>query len=119
MVVMGSRTIVTLFDDFDGSTEGVRTVLISLDRQTVELDLSEANYGKVRDFLTPYFDAGRKTGTTTGTGSRRKSPSATAGGDKRGDNQAIREWAESNGHEVSPRGRLKKELVDAYEAAHA
>ena len=113
---MGSRTTVTLFDDFDGSTEGVRTVTIGLDRQTVELDLSEANYAKVSDFLTPYLDAGRKTSSTSTTGTRRK-PNSSDG--KQGDNQAIREWAEANGHKVSARGRIKKEIVDAYQAANA
>lgn len=111
---MGSRTTVTLFDDFDGSTEGVRTVTLGLNRQTVELDLSEANYVKVRDFLTPYLDAGRKTSTPSG--SSRRKPSSSDG--QWGDNQAIRQWAGANGHEVSARGRLKKEIVDAYEAAH-
>jgi hypothetical protein len=112
---MGSRTTTTLFDDLDGSTEGVRTVTIGLDRQSVELDLSEANYGKVRDFLTPYLDAGRKTNTTTGTSRK----SGTTAADKRADTQAIREWAEANGHKVNTRGRIKKEIVDAYQAANA
>ena len=114
---MGSRTTVTLFDDFDGSTEGVRTVSIGLDRQTVELDLSEANYEKVRDFLAPYLDAGRKTSGAS-SGSPRRKPSPADGAGKRDDNQAIREWAEANGHEVSARGRIKKEIVDAYQAAN-
>lgn len=111
---MGSRTAVTLFDDLDGSTEGVRTVTVGLDRQTVELDLSEANYATVRDFLTPYLDAGRKAGRSSSSGPRRSS--AAAG--RRDDNQAIREWAEANGHQIGPRGRIKKEIVDAYQAAH-
>ena len=112
---MASRTTVTLVDDLDGSSEGVRTVIISLDRQTVELDLSEANYAKVRDFLTPYLDAGRKTSDRLSSTRRTSRPAA---GDKPEDNQAIREWAQANGHEVNARGRIKKEIVDAYQAAH-
>lgn len=113
---MGSRTTVTLFDDFDGSTEGVRTVTIGLDRQTVELDLSEANYAKVRYFLTPYLNAGHRTSTSSS--SARRKPSSAADG-KRDDNHVIRECAEANGHEVSTRGRIKKEIVDAYQAANS
>lgn len=109
---MGSRTTTTLFDDLDGSTGDVRTVTITLDRQTVELDLSEANYAKVRDFLTPYLDAGRKT-----TSSGRKGGQTKV--DKQSDTQAVREWAEANGHEVNSRGRIKKAVLDAYQAAHA
>lgn len=112
---MGSRTTTTLFDDFDGSTEGVRTVTIGLDRQTVELDLSEANYARVRDFLTPYLDAGRKANTTSST-SRKSGNTAS---NKRADTQTIRNWAEANGHKVNTRGRIRKEIVDAYEAANS
>ena len=32
--------------------------------------------------------------------------------------QAIRDWANSNGYEVSGRGRIKKEIVEAFDAAH-
>jgi hypothetical protein len=31
---------------------------------------------------------------------------------------AVREWARSNGHQVSDRGRVAAELVEAYRAAH-
>jgi hypothetical protein len=30
----------------------------------------------------------------------------------------MREWAKKNGHEVSDRGRLQQEVIDAYLAAH-
>jgi len=33
-------------------------------------------------------------------------------------NRAIREWAEANGHNVSKRGRISAEVVDAFNAAH-
>ena len=35
------------------------------------------------------------------------------------DTQAVRSWAESNGYEVSARGRIKTEIVDAFRAAMA
>lgn len=31
---------------------------------------------------------------------------------------AVREWARSNGHQVSDRGRVAAEILDAYRAAH-
>lgn len=111
--LMGSRTTTTLFDDLDGTTEGVRTVTIGLDRQSVELDLSEANYQKVRDFLTPYLDASRKTSSSSA--GRRGGKTVF---DKQADTQVIRSWAEANGHEVSARGRIRQEVLDAYQAAH-
>lgn len=115
MVTMGFRTTTILFDDLDGTTEGVRTVTFGLDRRTVELDLSEANYQKVRDVLAPYLDAGRKTGSSGSAG--RRSGNTAAGA--RADTQAVREWAEANGVQVSSRGRIKQEVLDAYQAAHA
>jgi hypothetical protein len=30
----------------------------------------------------------------------------------------IRAWAKKNGHEVSERGRIKQDVLDAYDAAH-
>jgi len=115
---MASRTTVTLIDDLDGSTGGIRTVLVSLDGQAVELDLSQANYDTLQQALAPYLAAGRRTNTTS-PGSRRRSASAPTVASGQQDTQAIREWAEANGHQVSSRGRVKKEIVDAYQAAHA
>jgi len=115
---MASRTTVTLIDDLDGSTGGIRTVSVSLDGQVVELDLSETNYDKLQQALAPYLAAGRKTKTSSAGSRRSSSPAPTAAG-KQQDTQAIREWAEANGHQVNSRGRVKKEIVDAYQAAHA
>ena len=112
---MGSKTVVTLFDDLDGSTEDIRTVSLALDGQSVELDLSQKNYDKVSEFLAPYIAAGRKgAGASSSRRSSRRSSTATA---NTSDTQSIREWAQANGYEVNSRGRIKKEIVDAYEAA--
>ena len=111
---MGTRTETTRFDDIDGSTESVRTVSIAVDGQQVEIALSAANAGKLMDALQPYLQSGRKGGGST----RRRRPATSTPAAKNGDIQAIREWAQSQGHQVSGRGRVKKEIVDAYEAAH-
>lgn len=113
---MGSRTVVTLFDDLDGSTEDVRTVLISLDGRAVELDLSQKNYDKVAQFLEPYIAAGRRSGAST-SGRRRRSQSSTPAKPAT-DTQAIRDWAKAQGHKVSDRGRVSAEVIAAYKAAH-
>lgn len=47
---------------------------------------------------------------TTSTGNAAKSPELLA---------KIREWARENGHEVADKGRIKAEIVSAYEAATA
>ena len=32
--------------------------------------------------------------------------------------QAVRDWAVKNGYDVAPRGRVKAEILDAFDAAH-
>ena len=112
---MGSRTTVTLFDDVDGSTDDVRTVSLSLNGKTVELELSQTNYDKVTKFLQPYIAAGRK---TSAAGSTRPRPSAPAASKSSADTQKmIRAWAADQGIDLSPRGRISSDVVARYEAA--
>lgn len=52
---------------------------------------------------------------------RTKTPTAAkASGSGRSGEQlkAIRDWAGKNGFDVSPRGRIKAEVIDAFDAAH-
>lgn len=109
---MGTRTEVTYFDDIDGSTGDVRTVRLAVDGQQVEVDLSSSNADKLADLLEPYLNAGRKVSDSS---RRRRAPSATPSA-KGGNTQAIRDWAQANGYQVNARGRIRKEIVEAYEA---
>ncbi|SDS97390.1 Lsr2 protein [Friedmanniella luteola] len=113
---MGTRTEVTQFDDIDGSTGDVRTIAIAVDGQQVEVDLSPANVAKLMTVLEPYLSAGRKAGGG-GISSRRRRISGAAAASKSSYTQAIREWAQANNIQVSGRGRIKKEVLDAYQAA--
>src|SRR3954454_5615457 len=113
---MGTRVVETHYDDLDESTDDVRTVTLSVDGQAVEIDLSAKNYENLSKAVAPYLEAGRKTSTSTTTRRRRTAPAAPA---KSSDTQAIREWAQANGLEVNSRGRIKKDIVDAYQAAQA
>ena len=112
---MGAKTVTTLYDDVDGSTEDIRTVSLSLDGQAVELDLSQKNYDKVAKFLEPYISAGRKTSSAGSSTRRRRSSSAAPV--KSGDTQAVRAWAAEQGIEVSSRGRISADVLAKYEAA--
>ena len=51
-----------------------------------------------------------KSATRAPSGRRNKRVAVTAA--------AVREWAQSNGHDVSSRGRISAELLDAYRAAN-
>ncbi|MEV6491570.1 Lsr2 family protein [Actinoplanes sp. NPDC051633] len=114
-----ARQVVTLLtDDLDGS-EADRSVEFGLDGVNYTIDLSEKNIGKLRKALEPYITAGTRVGR--GLDSRRagRGRTAVAGGrSNRDQNQAIREWAIKNGHEISERGRIPGSVVDAFNAAH-
>lgn len=51
-----------------------------------------------------------KPATRAASGRRNKRTAVTPG--------VVREWARSNGHDVSSRGRISAELLEAYRAAH-
>jgi len=114
---MGTRIVETQYDDLDESTEDVRRVSLSVDGQSVEIDLSAKNLDKLSKAVAPYLEAGRKTSSSTAP-RRRRTSAAPAAPRKSSDTQAIREWAQANGHDVNSRGRIKKDIVEAYEAAH-
>ena len=110
-----------LIDDLDGS-EGDQTITYTVNGQEYEIDLSEKNVDKFNKALAPFIEKSRPverqafipTPTRSG-GTRRRSSS---GGSRRDDLAQVREWAEAQGHQVSSRGRIKKEILDAYDEAH-
>lgn len=80
------------------------------------IDLSTRNAGKLRDSLAQFVGHAQRVGgrKQRGAGSR---TAVRAGGDK-AQNQAIREWARSQGKQISDRGRIPAELIAEFQAAH-
>jgi hypothetical protein len=116
---MAERVIRQLIDDFDGSDipdgKGER-VKFSLRGVDYQIDLSAANVTKLNKVLKPYIDAAMQ---VRGNRAPRPKPSAARRRTGRSDQlAAIRTWARKNGYTVSDRGRLKAEIVEAFEAAH-
>lgn len=107
---MAQRVEVILVDDVDGET-AVETVTFGLDGVNYEIDLSEKNARKLRDELSTWTGHARRSGGRRSTGGRRP-----AG--KRTDLSAVREWARDAGHSVSDRGRISREVQEAYDKAH-
>lgn len=58
---MAKTVIVKLTDDIDG-TEADETVHFSLDGASYEIDVSEANAGRLREALQPFIEKARRTG---------------------------------------------------------
>lgn len=121
---MATKTILTYTDDLDGS-DANGTVKFGLDGTDYEIDLNEVNETKLRDALASFVAAARKVkakrGRKPGGGSTGAAGGASTGdvAAKRERNQAIREWALANDWEVSKRGRLAREIVEAYENANS
>lgn len=111
---MAKKVTVTLVDDFDGSGAADETVEFGLDGVTYEIDLSTKNATKLRGDLKQWVAAGRRVG------GRRRGRSGSGrgrGAIDREQSAAIREWARRNGHNVSTRGRIPADVIDAYHAA--
>ncbi|WP_129339784.1 histone-like nucleoid-structuring protein Lsr2 [Cellulomonas endophytica] len=120
---MAQKVQVLLVDDIDGGTAD-ETVTFALDGVQYEIDLTSDNATKLRDELSTWVGHARKvSGGRSSSGRSSGSGSGSSGGSRSrrtsgNEAQAIREWAKSNGHEVSERGRISAEVKAAYEAAH-
>lgn len=120
---MARKIVHQLVDDLDGSVLEVgdgETVLFSLDGTAYEIDLTHDNATALRDALAPYIDAARRVSSRTAA-PRGTSSGSSARAQKRAgqrDYGPIREWAAKNGYQVSERGRVPAQVLDAYDAAH-
>jgi hypothetical protein len=113
---MAQRTILT--DDLDG-TEGAQTITYTVDGQEYEIDLSEDNVQRFHEALEPYVSKSREVQRQQAAPARRsRGDGRRSSGSGRDDIPQIRAWAESQGMDVSARGRVKKEIIDAYDEAH-
>jgi hypothetical protein len=118
---MARQTVELLIDDLDGSRleEGEGdTITFGYQGAEYTIELSQQHVGEFHDALAKYIAAAQKV-------SGRRSPSTTAstrsnkGTTKPDKTQlgAIRTWAREHGHTVSNRGRISREVIDAYNSA--
>ena len=112
---MAQRVQVILVDDLSGG-EATETVEFALDGVTYEIDLSDANAAKLREDFAQWVGVARRSGGRRQT--RRGGRSAGGSGASREELARIRDWGRANGYKVSDRGRVSRELQDAYAAAH-
>jgi Lsr2 len=110
---VAKQTTVTLVDDLDGS-QADEQVEFAVDGKAYEIDLSAANSARLREALAPFISAARRSG------GRRRSGVAAAprASTDREQNQAIREWAQSQGMKISERGRIPSNVLEAYHQNH-
>jgi len=115
------KVIEQLVDDISGEEIGDagETVYFALDGKSYEIDLGETNAAKLREALAPYIKAGRRTSALTGPTRQAATRAAKSAASHWSAGYAVvREWAQANGIEVSPRGRVADSVMKAYEDAH-
>ena len=109
---MSTRTIVQLEDDLTGGPAD-ESVTFGLDGRSFEIDLSATNAEGLRELLAPYIAAGR------GVRSRGLQRRSSGGLGQAVDPATIRAWAQENGYAVSTRGRVSRELREAYKSTNS
>ncbi|MGV9834295.1 histone-like nucleoid-structuring protein Lsr2 [Nocardia niigatensis] len=110
---MARKVIVELVDDYDGKSTAEETVLFAVDGVAYEIDLSKLNAANMRGMFERWTQHARKMGRAPKTSTSSKTRSTV----DREQTQAIRNWARKNGFEVSSRGRVSAEILDAYNKA--
>ena len=107
---MAQRTVITLIDDLDHreiEADG-QTIKFAYQGIQYEIDLSEKNAKKFDKALAPFLAAARRVST------RAPQQKVVAAGV---DTKAVRKWAESNGIQLSDRGRIPAHVIEQYRAA--
>jgi hypothetical protein len=108
---MATKTLVQLTDDLDPSLEASDTVRFAVDNTEYEIDLSDNHINELRSAFDKYIQHARKVG-----GRRGSAPSARQSSGRRTDLSQVRQWAASNGVELSTRGRIAGGVLAAYDA---
>ena len=118
---MAQRTIVQLVSDLSGDEmqagEG-RTVEFSVDGTSYTIDLTDKEAAGFDKALAMYIEHAAKTGGNAGGRKRSGASSGSGSGRSKDELSNIRAWAHANGHQVSERGRIRKDVLNAYHAAN-
>lgn len=106
---MARKEVVKLIDDLDGEEigRGGQTFAFAYRGAEYEIDLSEQNAKRFVDALEPFVAKARRVGgpRLNGAGSAPIDKTQLA---------AMRSWAKSHGYQVSDRGRVSREIQEAY-----
>ncbi|MFO6452907.1 MULTISPECIES: histone-like nucleoid-structuring protein Lsr2 [unclassified Aeromicrobium] len=118
---MAQRVVTILSSDISGKEieDGKgETVSFALDGTAYEIDLTTKEADELRSSLATYIKAGRKTTTRSSASSSRRGSTGSGSGRSPEELAHVRAWAKENGHQVNERGRIKKEILDAFDAAN-
>jgi hypothetical protein len=110
--IVAQKVQVILVDDLDGGSAD-ETVTFSLDGVSYEIDLSKKNASAFAEALAPFVAHARRVGMPGPRLSSRSSKRPTGAHDP----VEVRVWANANGYTLSDRGRIRKEILAAFENA--
>ena len=111
-----------LIDDLDGKPIDAglgHEVTFSYQGIDYRIDLRPTNSDKIEAAFAPYIKVAEK--ITSVSKARTQAPTVTkklGSGRSAEQLKEIREWAGKNGFDVAIRGRVKAEVIDAFDAAH-
>jgi len=101
---MATRTV--LVDDMDGGDADV-TIAFVIEGDSYSIDLSKENADRFYEAVCPYITAAKKNTKISAIQGEIAAVEQRA---------AIRDWAKKAGYDVSERGRIPIDIVEAYEA---
>ena len=104
-----------MIDDIDGSTDDVVTCAFGLGESQFEIDLNATHREELENCLAKFIEFARPVGKAPSSRRGRRAAPSTSNRER---TQAVRQWAQEAGLTVSERGRISKEVQDAYDAAH-
>ncbi|MGC4934446.1 histone-like nucleoid-structuring protein Lsr2 [Gordonia sp. DT30] len=125
---MAKRQVVSFIDDLDGrelDIDDAHTISWSWSGVDYQLDVSAANLDKIENGRVPVAKllevsarVGGRRQSTAPKVSATSSSSDSSTNSARPSTKVIREWAQEAGYEVPQRGRLPKEILEAYDDAN-
>ncbi|MEP9414346.1 MULTISPECIES: histone-like nucleoid-structuring protein Lsr2 [unclassified Gordonia (in: high G+C Gram-positive bacteria)] len=107
---------VQIVDDIDGKVlDKYETVRWAIDGKEYEFDTSTKHAQQFRDAVAKYLEVSRTADAGRAVAAKRR---IVGGARSKEQTQAIRKWAVANGFEISDRGRIPANVLEAFEAAH-
>lgn len=111
--------LVKFIDDFDGTEvdeKEIETIKFGYRGKNYSIDLKLTNAKKFDDAIKKWVAAASE--ETTRSRAAASTRRSTGSGRSKEQLAAIRAWLIQNNYEVAPRGRIKAELIEAFDAAH-
>ncbi|MET0766841.1 MAG: Lsr2 family protein [Aeromicrobium sp.] len=116
---MAKKTIEIITSDLSGEEldrgKG-RTVLFSVDDSAYSIDLTDAEAEEFHATLRKYTSVASRRSSRPA--QSRKSNGSSGSGRTTEELAHIRAWAKEHGHQVSERGRIKGEVIEAFDQAN-